>query len=358
MLPIKLSKYMNKWGKFISGSLIFASVFILQSCEQEEKTPDVSAINVQLETSRFDKDLYALDTNNLAEGLATLHQKYPEFLDFYLDTLMGFPIRHNYADTNIAIMRGLRPFLSHKDYRGLFDTISVHYPDTKDVDAQLTKGFQYLKHYFPDYNTPKIIYLSAGLSRIGAFTYDAGIVGVALDMFLGADYPYYNSVGVPQYMEVKLSEEYIPVAVFQAIYREFHPFTVDQKTLLDLMIQSGKEMYYTKKVLPFVDERYVLGYTAEQMQWCIENEAMIYNFFVQQKLLYDNTMQKVIRYVMDGPSATGMPDQSPGSVGSFIGLKIVEAYMKKHTELSLQDLLTSDVTAQQMLQESKYKPKQ
>lgn len=350
-------KYMNKWGKILRSVLIISSVLILQSCEDQEKAPDVSGIEVNLETHRFDKDLYALDTNNITSGLNGLYQKYPDFLDFYLDTLMGFPIRHDYSETNPAITQGVLSFLTHKDYRGLYDTISAHYPDTKEVDEQLTKGFKYLKHYFPDYEVPKVMYISAGLSRIGAFTYGSNVAGVALDMFLGADYPYYKSVGVADYMKVKLSEGYIPVAVFQAIYRDFHPFSLEQKTLLELMVQSGKEMYYTRKVLPFVEEQYVFGYTKEQLQWCKENETMVYNFFVQQKLLYDNTMQKVVRYVMDGPSATGMPDQSPGSVGSYIGYRIVEEYMKKHSDVTLIDLLTKDVSAQQILQQSKYKPK-
>lgn len=357
MLPKLSMKYMNKWGKVLGLALIFSSILILQSCDDEENTPDVSAIEVNLETHRFDKALYALDTNNITTSLTNLKGQYPEFLDFYLDTLMGFPIRNDYSENNPAITKGLLTFLTHKDYRGLYDTIQVHYPNTDEIDEELTKGFKYLKHYFPEYQVPKVMYLSAGLSRIGAFTYGSDVVGVALDMFLGADYPYYKSVGVADYMKVKLDEGYIPVAVFQAIYRDFHPVRMEQSTLLELMIQSGKEMYYTHKVLPFLDEHYIFGYTQDQMQWCKDNEAMVYNFFVQQKLLYDNTMQKVVRYVMDGPSATGMPDQSPGSVGSYIGYRIVEEYMKKNQDVTLIDLLSKEVPAQQMLQESKYKPK-
>ena len=60
---------------------------------------------------------------------------------------------------------------------------------------------------------------------------------------------------------------------------------------------------------------------------------------------------------MDGPSATGMPPESPGNIGAWLGLQIVEAYMKQHPEKTLKELITEPIDAQRFLMESKYKPK-
>lgn len=341
----------------IPAILLVCSLFTIVGCDNSSSTPDVSDIDVKLNTRRLDKDLYSVDTNNIAQGLVALKQKYPDFLDFYLDTLMGFGVNGNYTNDNAAIEKGLKTFLTHKDYRGVFDSVLAKYPDTKETEEQLEKGFKYMKHYFPSFKVPEIIYVTSGLNNYGAFTYGEDVLAIGLDMFLGKDYPFYKAVGIPDYFYRQLETKYIPVASFRTIHREKHPFIIEGKILLDMMIQSGKEMYFITKVLPFLDEKVVFAYTDEQIKWCRKNEAMVYDFFVRQELLYENNVQKVVRYVMDGPSATGMPAESPGNVGSWLGLQIVKAYAEKHSDMSLKDLLDQPINAQRFLQESKYKPK-
>ena len=342
--------------KCITLLIILSFPAIFFGCDSE-KTPDVSDIDVKLESRRLDKDLYALDTNHLGNGLATLGNKYPEFLNFYLDTLMGFGINRNYNDSNPGIQKGLKTFLTHKDYRGVFDSVLARYPDENKINTTLEKGFRYQKHYFPSYKEPRIIYLVTGLNNYGALTYGENIIGIGLDMFLGADYPFYKSVGIPEYFSRQLNENYIPVAVMRTVYRQDHPFQVDGRVLLDMMIQIGKEMYYLGKVLPFTEEHVRLAYTSAQLKWCEDNEAMIYDFFVRQELFYENNLQKVVRYVMDGPSATGMPAESPGNIGAWLGLQIVEAYMNSHRDITLEQLVKTPIDAQRFLLESKYKPR-
>jgi hypothetical protein len=132
-------------------------VLVSLGCNSADKAPDVSDIKVDLKTERFDKAFAAIDTNHIADGLKQLKAQFPDFTDFYLDTVLGLGVNGNYTDTNTAINQGVHSFLTHKDYRGLSDTIAKHYPETKEIDANLSKGFQYYKHYFPAYHVPKIV---------------------------------------------------------------------------------------------------------------------------------------------------------------------------------------------------------
>ena len=140
--------------------VLIAGILSLPACK-EAQHPDVEAVEITLNTRRLDRDLAAIDTNAIAAELPGLKKKYPYFLDFYLDTLMGFQIHGDYSETNPYIAQGLHTFLTYPDFRGLFDSIAYHYPDTKDIDAQLKKGFQYLKYYYPHYPIPDIIYLNS-----------------------------------------------------------------------------------------------------------------------------------------------------------------------------------------------------
>ncbi len=151
-------------------SALFPLILLLNSCNTgNDNTPDVSKINISLKTYRFDKDLYDIDTNNVVDGLKKLYTKYPDFLNYYLDTVREFNIRGNYNDTVQGIREYLRLFLTFKDYVALQDTIEKYYPDTKDIDEKLTDGFRFLKYYFPDAAIPRIMYMNMGLSRWPSF---------------------------------------------------------------------------------------------------------------------------------------------------------------------------------------------
>lgn len=341
----------NRWSSIWALTIIF-----LAGCKAvDDKTPDVRNIFIKLNVRRLDRDLARLDTNQLNRGLVDLQKRYPDFLSFYLDTLMGFNINGNFADTSIGVRKNFKSFLTHPDYRGLFDTVATHFPNTEHLDAQILHAFKYMKFYLPDFTPPKIIYCVSGLNNYAAFTLDSSIVGVGLDMYLGEQYPFYAAVGIPAYASQKLKPAYIPINVMQSIYRLRYPFVMEQRSLLDMMIQLGKEQFFLSKVVPFAADTARLGYTKQQLAWCEENETQAYHFFVQEKLLYERSLQKVARYVMDGPYAAGMPKESPGNIGAWIGFRIVTSYVNKHPVTDLRTFL-KHTDAQQFLEASGYRP--
>ena len=344
--------------------ILFSISLFLGSCgNSSENIPDVSAVKVSLETRHFDKDLYALDTNHIGAGLQQLQAKYPDFLNYFLDTVMAYNIHGNYNDTVTGIREGLKPFLTYKDFVALEDSIKAHYPDTKVLDAELTDGFKFMKYYLPDYTVPNVIYLNMGLSNWPSFPLDKTTVCVGLDMFLGEQFPYYRSIGVPNYMAPHLRSSYLPVSLFSAIYKSMHPFNTDDKNLLDLMIQRGKEQYFLHRVMPHKPDSVLFGFAQRQVEWCSSNEGLLYNFFIQQSLLYSKEMHNIQPYVTDGPFARGLEPvtdtvkKTPGNVGTWLGYKIVTAYMNQHPKMTLGELLFQPIDPARFLDEAKYRPK-
>jgi len=338
-------------------TVLLGSLLCMQyGCNSSEKRPDVSNINIELQTRRLDRDLSFLDTNYIGQGLQQLKEVYPDFLDFYLDTLLGYGIHGNYNDSVSGIRNGLKPFLTHKDIRGLFDTVARHFPDTKNIEAGLTDGFKYMTHYYPGFHAPKIVYFLSGLGQWSVVTIDSTILGIGLDMYLGPQYPFYKSVQIPGYVIRKCKPEYIPANAFQAMYRDRHPFVTEDRNLLDLILQRGKEQYFLNKILPDVPDSVRFGFTQAQLNWCEANEAQVYNFFVSKNLLYEKSPNKVYRFVFDGPTSAGMPPESPGNIGSWLGYRIIIEYVKQKPEMKMEELFAAD-DAQQILQASGYKPR-
>ncbi|MES2703710.1 MAG: hypothetical protein V4649_13800 [Bacteroidota bacterium] len=354
----------KKIHTLLTALSLFALIAVTAGCNSSgEKVPDVSGVKVDLQTFRFDKDLYAIDTNNIAPGLQQLAAKYPDFLNYFLDTLMAYGIRGNYNDTVQGIRNGLKPFLSFKDYADLQDSIDMHYPDTKQTDEELLKGFKNLKYYFATYPVPKVLYVNLGLSKWASFPLDSSVFCIALDMFLGDHFPHYKSVGLHDYLAAHRRREYIPVSVFSALYKGYHPFQPDDKTLLDLVLQRGQEQYFLHKILPGKPDSLLFGFTQRQVDWCNANEALVYNFFIQQNLLYSKEAHAIMPYVTDGPFAKNFESPSavikstPGNVGAWLGYKIVNAYMAQHPKTTLAELLSMQADPARFLGEAKYKPK-
>ncbi len=340
-------------------------LFILGGCgSNNSKAPDVSNVKIDLKTFRFDLDMYAIDTNHIADGLTKLSKKYPDFLNFFLDTVMPYNVRGNYTDTSIGVREGVHEYLTYHDFVHLQDTIRKNFPDTKETDAELTKGYQLMKSYLPETYVPRIMYINRNLfAKTPVFSVDSTLACICLDMFLGPQMPYYVSVGVPTYMAPHLRKNYIPVAHFRDHYLTIHQFDGDDKTLLDMMIQCGKEQYFLHKILPNTPDSVLFGFTGVQVQFCERNEAELYNFFVQNNLLYSKKEMETRPYVTDGPFARGIGsptdpgNPTPGNVGTWMGYKIVEAYMAQNSKITLKELLDTRIDAAKFLDAAHYRPK-
>ena len=349
--------------KFNFAATIALIALLFSNCGPSENIPDVSKINVALKTYRFDKDLYSIDTNHIAEGLKQLQVKYPDFLNYYLDTVREYHINGNFSDTVRGIREDLRVDLTFKDFLHLQDTITLLYPDSKETDEKLLDAFKYVQYYLPGSVVPRIFYLNMGLSKWPTFPVDNNTLCIGLDMFLGDNFPHYAALGVPPYMLSHTRKSYIPVSLMHTYYQLMHPFAPDDKTLLDLMLQRGKEQYFLHKVLPHTPDSVLFGFTQVQLKWCEENEAVIYNYFIHGNLLFNKDPQNVMPYVVDGPFARGLEDPShevkfsPGNIGTWLGYRIVQSYFSQYPATTLKELLTNRHDPSRFLDSAKYRPK-
>jgi len=126
-------------------------------------------------------------------------------------------------------------------------------------------------------------------------------------------------------------------------------------TMLDVIISEGKKLYFAAEMLPDMDESQIIEYRPEQFQWCVENELQIWGFLLENDILYSSKMGEYNRYVNESPTTYGMPPESPGKTGIWIGWQIIKAYMKAHPRTPI-DKLLSELDAREILDGSGYKP--
>ena len=64
----------------------------------------------------------------------------------------------------------------------------------------------------------------------------------------------------------------------------------------------------------------------------------IWNYFLDQNL-FSLEPDLIKNYIGDAPYTQGMPDASPGNIGQWVGLRIVQKYASLHPDITPAELM-------------------
>jgi hypothetical protein len=339
---------------------VILSLVLLFSCRDANK-PDVSGIEIRLQAGRFEQDFFALDTNNMRASLRQLESKYPVFYNDFVQKILGLP---PVSDSSAELQNLLKKFIS--DYKPIKDSSDIIFKDFSDQVEEITEGLRFVKHYFPSYKAPeKLItfigpmdaYFEASTGGYGdALTTNAFAVG--LQLHLGSNFSIYTSeMGqslYPTYISRKFAPEYIPVNCIKNVVDDMFPENTVGKSLIEKMVEKGKRMYLTDKLMPDTHDTLKIGYTDKQLKGCYENEGLIWNFILTNSLAYNTDPTIIKGYIGESPNTPELGEGSPGYIGLFIGWQIVKKYMDLNPELSLSEMMKLD--PRKLFEGSKYRP--
>ncbi|RIH65727.1 hypothetical protein D1164_08700 [Mariniphaga sediminis] len=336
---------MNKKTYF----LILITIITFFSCSRNPLKVDISEIKEEVTIVRFEKELFALPMQDTLSELKQLRNEYPEFFDLFTWKVIGvggieeehFPeiMGDFFTDTLIVNVKSLA---------------DEKFADFDETEEHLITAFKYYRYHFPDKDLPTIFTMISGFNQ--SVVTAENIIGIGLDKYLGEDCGYYRQLrNVPLY---KIKNMHPQKLVSDVVYAwgltEFN----DQgkaTSVLDNIVHQGKLMYFADALLPEMHDSLKIGYTAGQLQWCRNNEPQMWNFLVEQKMLYSTKRMDILRFINDGPYTTGFPTESPARTGTWIGWQIVRQYMKKHEEVTMAELM-KNTNYQQILNDSGYYP--
>lgn len=319
-------------GAFAAALLLV--IWLLPGCGGEGQTaPDVSHIEPDLRIVRYEREMYEkLDSTQIARRASKLAEAYPEFTEIYASQVMREP--EDKDSSNVAV---LARTMASERLRMLYDTTMSVYADFNAPEDELRQMLRYYQHYFPNRPSP-VVYTYISEIAYPAFTYGEGVLAVGLDYFLGDSFPYYGAF-LPAYRYRACTPEHLVATATEALASEIIGEAPNSGRMLDDMVHNGKKLYILDKLLPHTPDSVKLQYTAAQTQWCVENEFEIWNFFMDQELIYSTNRRDFLKYVMPSPNSPGMPPESPGRTANWTGWRIVKKYMDKHPEKSLEDLI-------------------
>lgn len=342
-------------------TLLVATALLLGSCRGGSGSPDVSDIRIELQTLRFERDFFAIDTLDIPASLRKLRAADSGFTDLFVGQVLGIPP----GDTSPGALEAYRRFLS--SYRPLLDMSGKAVGDFSAIEKEIRQALRLTRHYFPAYRTPERVYTFIGpmdaiaegrTASYGDIITPYGLA-VGLQLHLGAESPVYTGEEgrrlYPAYLSRRFEPATIAVNCMRNVVDDIFPGRTDDRTLLDHMVDKGKRMHLLDLLMPELPDTLKTGYTKRQLEGAFENEGLIWNHFASSNLLFESDMQRIRPFLSEGPMTPELGDGSPGYIALFTGRQMVRAYMERHPETKLKQLL--DLPAKQILEGARYKPR-
>lgn len=320
-------------------------MMLAQSCDNKQrKGPKVNESRLtktDVSIHRYGKALFETDTANFLNEISKIQNEFSLFLGNDID--------------NPEKLAPLYEYVTDTQLRSISEKTMEVYPDLVSLENSLSDAFSRYHYFFPDKKIPVVYTFISDLYYEKPVIVDDSVVIIALDVYLGVDFPHYRSLGLPHYKIRCMTGDNIVIDVMKSMYTSEIVQFNKQKTMIDRMIAAGKLLYYLDAMLPGVPDSLKICYTSKQMKWVENNKANVWAFFVKNKLFYSADYKLQSKLIQDGPFTTGFSNDSPPRLGIWLGWQIVRKYMDKHPDVSIESLIQNP-DAQAIFNQSGYKP--
>jgi hypothetical protein len=333
----------------ISVFLLFCLI-IIAGCKRNHYKVNTSSIDADITIKRLEKSLFEPDPAKLQANLPLLREEYGSFLQLFSYVI-------NAGDINNTIFPGiLMNFVTDKVNYGVYEKVIQLYPSMDPYEKELEEAFRHYIYYFPERHVPSVVTCITGFNN-SIITGDS-VLGIGLDRYLGRDSEYYPRLEIYGYMAARMNPyNIIPDCMYGWGSSEWDYDALDyaDDNVLTAIIHEGKVKYFEKCMLPELNDTILFGFTAGQMKFCRNNERQMWQYLVENDLLF-STDQFVIRKLTgNAPFTSYFTNESPGMAAVWLGFRIVESCMMNNRNLTLSELMgTKDV--QSLLQKAQYNP--
>lgn len=230
--------------------------------------------------------------------------------------------------------------------------------DQNKLQKELSELFARIKNYFPDFQSPKVYLFSSALQMAQEpiiYQPQQHLLFIDITGFMGEKNANYN--GMEQYFLKSMNPQNIIPKVSFAIAETLVPVNGEHQKFVDILIDNGKIMTLQDAFLPSFPDYLKMNYTPQQYDWAKANEGNIWNYFVENNLVFSDDARLQERFIALGPFSkfyTEIDNQSSPQIGIFTGWQICKTFYKNHPEAKLQDFIKMNAT--EIFNQSQYKP--
>lgn len=330
--------------------LLFASI-LFNACQQSNvsnKIPESTEV-VNVKMLRLEKDLFETPPSEMASKLKFIQHTYGAFYNIYFLQIMNFGNTQNERFASL-----IANFIQNSDFKTLaHDCDSIYNKNkVKELETEISAVFTKYHSLYPQDTLPQVCTFISGFNN-GIVTTD-GYIGIGLDLFLGADYKFYPSLEIPDYLTRRYTPEHLMPMFVKGMATYKYPLEVEKPLLIDVMINEGKMLYFLDQMLPEVEDSLKIGYSKNQLEWCKANEKNIYELLIQENLFTGDYL-KYRKYTDEAPFTVNLTNESAPRISWYCGWQIIKKFMEKNKGYTL-DMLMKEKDSQKILNLAKYKP--
>jgi hypothetical protein len=337
-----------------SRFLILILILILSqagvSCKRNHYRVNTSSTGVTIEVMRLEKDLFSLNPEQVIPAIPSLKKKYGGFLQLFSLVINTGDI----SDDSFGDL--LLRFCSDKQNFEVYNQTEKKFENIGFIENGLKDAFRHYKYYFPDKNIPAVFTCITGFNN-SIITGDS-LLGIGLDRYLGADCPYYPRLNIFKYQAARMTpENIVPDCMYgwAASEWDFSALKYPADNVLSEIIHNGKLKYFEKCMLPETADDIIFGFSKEQMKFCQNNEGQMWQYLVENNLLFSTDQLTIRKLTGEAPFTGYFTKESPGRAADWIGFRIVEAFMTRNNGEKLEEMLKS-TDVQNILEKAKYSP--
>lgn len=316
-------------SRFFILTLIF---FILQACNDNSLLVDLGDKSVNLEVVNVD----SLVINTSEDELTTLHLQLKETLGapYIYEATMN--TRH---PENDELPNALKDFYDSESIKSIWKQILILNDKISFQIIKLEQALSYLKYHFPNTPSPKkLVFMNNLFSGIQC-TDSAVFVG--LERYIDGDSKIVQSIPNDQLYQWQKDEMDIAFLARDIVQKwiQVQFFEERDEHLAYHTVQAGKVLYLLQAAFPKEDDAFIMRYSQDEINWANKNELPFWEYLVREEMLFKNNVREKSNFLNEGPYTVGLPEKGPARLGQFLGMKMVNQYMKANKALSLQELL-------------------
>lgn len=321
-------------------------IFIFTECANNSSHPNVGNKHQDVVIERFDKDFLAYLQNKELSTKQQLIDKYPVLLSAFGKTLVNNP-----NVNQPSFFAELDKYFSDTTLLHIYSDAEKQFDKVDKIEKELSQANKHLAEIVPGKELPELSMHVSGFKQNVIVT--DSIISISIDKYLGEDYPIYKNFFY-DYQRSQMKPEYLSRDYLKAyVISTLLPESKNQD-LATAMIREGKCLYVIAQLLPDMSRESLLGYNTKQIKWCKTNERAVWRTTITRKFLYNSEYLIISKYMDDAPYTSLISPVSSGRIGDWIGLQIVESFVKNNPKVSVPELLKLD--EHKLLEMSKYNP--
>ena len=283
---------------------------------------------------RYDRLQYQASLSNSVSAIQKMRIESPQATKILIEDVLELGtvnspkvnerIRDYYKDTVLA---------------NLMLDVRDKFKDVSDLEKQFTKVFDRLKKEIPSLVVPRIYTQVSALNQ--SVVVGDSLLGISLDKYMGEDYPLYKRYYYAFQRKTMTPDRILPDCISFYLISQY-PFSWEweHRTLFDVMMYRGKIAWVVEKVLKADGSgRVALGYSANEVKWCKKKGPDMWQFMLKHGYMESMDPMMIRAFTSTVPNSFLEEEDIPAGIGTWMGMKIVDAYMSQHKGVSLHDLL-------------------